>query len=65
MIMSTVSTITINEIPQSMFSENGFPAGPEPEMDEKERIRRALEINNGPVSYTHLGRVTMWRGSLK
>ena len=46
-IMSTVSTITINEIPQSMFSENGFPAGPEPELDEKERIRRALEINNG------------------
>ena len=62
-IMSTVSTITINEIPQSMFSENGFPAGPEPEMDEKERIRRALEINNGhrekTARYLNISRRTL------
>ena len=62
-IMSTVSTITINEIPQSMFSENGFPAGPEPELDEKERIRRALEINNGhrekTARYLNISRRTL------
>lgn len=45
-IMSTVSTLTINEIPESMFIEGGF-ARAEKNEDEKERIRRALEINNG------------------
>ncbi len=62
-IMSTASTITINEIPQSMFSENGFQREEDPGTDEKERIRRALEINHGhrerTAEYLNISRRTL------
>jgi len=46
-VMSTVSTITINEIPKSMFEENGFSERKEESIDEKKQICRALQVNNG------------------
>lgn len=62
-IMSTASTITINEIPESMFSENGFEEQPNTQVDERERIVRALELNNGhremTAKYLNISRRTL------
>lgn len=62
-IMSTASTININEIPSSMFSEDGFDQKDTETEDEKERIIRALKINQGhrelTAKYLNISRRTL------
>ncbi|MCI8742658.1 MAG: sigma 54-interacting transcriptional regulator [Lachnospiraceae bacterium] len=62
-IMSTASTININEIPSSMFSQDGFDQKSQETESEKEQIIRALKINQGhreqTAKYLNISRRTL------
>lgn len=62
-IMSTKDTLTINEVPKSMLCQKALPGGVGEIEDEKERIMRALELNDGhrekTAGYLNISRRTL------
>ena len=62
-IMSTASTININEIPSSMFRQDGVDQKSQETESEKEQIIRALKINQGhreqTAKYLNISRRTL------